>query len=944
MFVRTSIKRVAIIAFTALLCWTSAAQTAITKSGTTVSPADKPAIPPAPSEKASLLQADIAAGTFIVVATPDMKEALKPFLRWKQQQGFRVETIYDSSNNRDSIRARLRQRYEASSPALPPQKYVLLVGDVDRIPAFSGQHKPAGLNNHATDLYYAEYTGDHLPEAMVGRLSVADTEELANVTAKVIAYEQGLWASDAHSVLLTAGKENRPPAPTTTNGQVRYLAQLMTQYREGLDTVCFYNPASDSLTNSLIDFLGQSNALVNYTAHCTREGWNDPDISFASIDTLGNDVPTLFVNNCCLSNAFNGNCFGESLLRRSTGGAASVIGASNETLWAEDYYWAVGAKYPLSPEPLYDEGLPGAFDGLVIAQDTTFNPDNYSLGAMMQAGCEAVTLAGSPYDAFYYEIYCILGDPSLVPFLGRADTLPLTLDTETIAAGTPSLRARSLPHVRISATQDSLLLGTAMTDHEGWATIHFAIPPHADSLILTATRPEARSHVRTIAVTQPPSARLAVISLATDSASISLKVKNIGGMTALGHHIAIHQDSSEMADGFLLSGNTAIALPQLAPGRDTAIVLPLQGLIVGQEPILSAHLLLSDEADSLYATQPFTLVMPDLRAQLVSMRFLDNEGLPVQELLPNHPYTLELTLSHPADSLHYSFALPSPYLRSDSISATYLFPIHFEDETQHLRWDLVSFAGRWEGHYGGWLIPGRATERFETGNFERYPWQHPSLYPWTIDSTATHEGRFAARSGKIDDGLRSTLTLDIEVLEGDSISFYHKVSCEAHDWLYFYVDGRRTGYWSGQNTWRRYARYLSAGHHKLQWIYEKDASTSQYEDCAYIDDLQLPLATWSEPFGISERDTETAQIQNISAPALRLFPNPAQEVVTLEFPVSQNAHIEFYDALGRKVDEIIIKDYATSTQYSTQHLRLGIYSLVLRTHAGTSIQKMIVTR
>lgn len=926
-----------------LLPLVTAGQNATTKSGTKIFPADRiSANLPSPG-KAPLYFSDPSAGTYIAVMPSQFSEPMKPFLRWKTQQGYHVETICSDSLSPDAIRSLLQSRYEAASPALPAQKYVLIVGDVEHIRAFSGKNVPSGLNSHLTDLYYGEYTGDYLPEAMVGRLSVQDSSELSEVVAKIVAYEQGRWAKPISQALLVAGSESRSPAPVTTNGQVNYLGNLIAQSQPQIDTVCFRNPSSLQLLDSILGILSHNNAMVNYTAHCTRQGWNNPVVTFSTLDTLPIDTPTVFVNNCCLSNAFNGTCFGEELLRRPTGGAASVIGASNETLWAEDYYWSVGAQYPLTVHPQYQAERNGAFGAYLASSD----PDK-SLGTMVKAGCEALVLAGSPYDAFYYEIYNILGDPSLSPLLGTAGAVTLSV-ADSLEAGSSTLDAHlspALPNLRVTATLHDTLLGTALTDEAGSAQLHLSPVPQADSITLTAFLPGPISAYASVTrpVVRPIQGSLAATAYSIQHDTLVLSIKNMGNAPADNHQLLIYQDSSETLGGCLLGDTLRTILPQTPTQGSFTLSLPLHNYRFGQQPFLAAHLVFSDSNSAEYRSQQVSFPVPDLRAQLVALSWLSRDTLPVTELIPGHDYLLSVTLSHPADSLQGAFALPSPYLRSEGSDSAYLIPLHTEADTQHLRWNLVTHSGQWEGHYGGWIIPYRATERFETGDFSNYPWQDGNLYPWTIDTTNVHSGRYSVRSASIDHGLRSTLTIEVDVLADDSVSFFHKTSCEAHDWLYFFVDGRRTGYWSGSNTWRRYARALTPGHHILQWIYQKDASVSQYDDCAYIDDITLPFSTWTQPYGTIEPDSVTASISKVSEPQIRLYPNPAHGLVTIELPSAEGGDLELYDNLGRCVEKIKIASGDTFTQYSTHHLRYGIFTLVLRTPSGTCAQKLIVTR
>jgi len=173
------------------------------------------------------------------------------------------------------------------------------------------------------------------------------------------------------------------------------------------------------------------------------------------------------------------------------------------------------------------------------------------------------------------------------------------------------------------------------------------------------------------------------------------------------------------------------------------------------------------------------------------------------------------------------------------------------------------------------------------------------------------------------------------------------VSSEGSDWLYFFVDGRRRGYWSGNSGWQRYARLLPAGRHTLQWIYQKDASGSERDDCAHIDDIRLPLAVWSAPYGHGVKDSVGVGFGDgfDNGDDFDIWPNPAIERVTMTHGTRPYERLlTVYDTYGRVVDEIKIEDNCGTTQYLTHHLRFGIYTLVLHNKEGRLVRKLIVTK
>ncbi len=939
---RCHLKHLLTLVGTILVALSTWGQPYVTKSGTIVTPADKTMLstPLFPSAKTPI--ADSSAGLFLIVTTHDLLPSLHPFVQWKCQQGFRVKTITPTEPHPDSIRTTLSHHYAANS-SIP--MYILLVGDVDRIPAFTGKHTPAGLSGHFTDLYYGEFSGDYVPEAMVGRISITDTAQLLPVLYKIIAYEQGIFATHYNQLLLVAGNEQRTPAPLTTNGQVNYLAQLSNLFRPEVDTVCFHNPESGTQRDSIVAALRQNNTLVNYTAHCTTRGWTNPSFSISDIDSLNNPIPTLFFNNCCRANAFAGQCLGEELLRKPLGGAVAAIGASNETLWAEDYYWSVGAKYPITTTPQYDSLLPGAFDHIFLRPDIepAFTTDNHTLGALLIQGCLAVTTAGSPFDAFYWEIYNLLGDPSMTPYWTHADTLSISLD-DSILAGSTTLHLLCTPHARITATADTQLLGTTIVPANGEVELLLDHSINADSITLTATRHEALCTTKHLKVYHPAQPYLAVTQYRLDDTLLFLRIKNQGLTPARQHRISLTRYSEQ---GVILPTDPFLDIPFLPSLADTLVSFNLSNCYPGFEPLLSVIIMIQDSDGTYYNTLPVNIPMPDLRPVLTQLQILETDTTPCLHLMPNHTYLLSVTLAYPADSLNLSI---TPY---ESTSLTpcpqqFTTPFSTPDNPSYLQITLTPHYGMWNQTYTYYLIAYNTLEPFESADFTNLPWQHPNLYPWQIDSLLPHNGRYCVRSAPIDHNLQSVLALNINVLFDDTLSFYYNVSSEEKDWLYFYVDGRKRGYWSGNSGWQRHARLITAGQHRLEWVYQKNASISQRDDCARIDDIRLPLALWQQPSGTPVPDT----LLSISPQPdvglhdfFTIFPNPVSTHTNLHYTESpETSTITVFDNIGRPVDKINIAPHTTFTQYSATHLRFGTYTLVLHGSTGIHVQKMIVIR
>ena len=444
--------------------------------------------PLSPKDYVNTLAQDSLPQGYLVVSTTGFRETLQPLIRWKRQEGYLVDELYFEHGNTNTVKDSLQRRYDNATESHPAPLFILIVGDMQHIQMWSPNHLIQGLESHRTDFYYSEFTGDMLPDAIVGRISVQDTVQLHHVIEKTIAYEKGDIADTAalRRSLLVAGMEETHPAPIVTNGQVNYIKQLLTNYDPGHDTVCYYNPESANQREDILNAIREGVGLMNYTSHCTSRGWRNPMLT--NNDINNNDIfdshPLVAVNNCCRSNDIAGECFGEMLLRKETGGAVAAIGASNETLWEEDYYWSVGFG-AITTTPDVDSCDAGAFDRLLHPHIQPFAEQAWTIGQMLVAGNSAVEASGSEFAGFYWEIYLLLGDPSLMPQIGELHTLQLECDS--VRLGDAGMTLHGTPWTRVAVTCGDTLMGRCTLDANGDGEIHFTQPVASD-VYVTATK------------------------------------------------------------------------------------------------------------------------------------------------------------------------------------------------------------------------------------------------------------------------------------------------------------------------------------------------------------------------------------------------------------------------------------------------------------------------
>ncbi len=448
----------------------------------------------------------------IVVGQGLQCHAIQEFAEWKRTQGMLVDILVPSSYNTLAITNTLKSMYTNASESSPAPTYVLLVGDVAQMPVYSTKVANSFFwqmqlsKDHATDLYYTTWSsGDNLPDCYLGRFSASDTATLRNIVAKTLYYEQYRFFDDSYlaKAALVAGEDQGSTGDNAyrcADPTMDYVAYYYVNAVNGFNTVKYYKnntsfyPSGVTVTGSsqstssataLKSYYSVGAGWINYSAHGDWNMWYKPQFTVSDVSRMSNvNMPSVMIGNCCLTNRFNETtCFGEALLRKNNNaGAVIYIGATNSTFWDQDFYWSVGLRDNISNtmSPSYIAAKMGTYDRLFHTHGEALSDYAVTAGKMLYFGNMSVqnapTASSNWYGTtaemkqYYWEIYELMGDPSLMPWLGRAEALNLVLSSD----GT-SLRVAAAPGAYVALiANDGLQLqaaGFAGSDGLAWLPV-----------------------------------------------------------------------------------------------------------------------------------------------------------------------------------------------------------------------------------------------------------------------------------------------------------------------------------------------------------------------------------------------------------------------------------------------------------------------------------------
>ncbi len=424
--------------------------------------------------------------TFLIVSPLKYKKTLQSFIQWKRQLGYYVSEAYIdediTDNSKETIKSYIKSYYENPDKGTQAVSYLALIGDVVDIPAWNGTNGiGGGSDNHVTDLFYAEFTNDFLPELYYGRISVTDTSQLQNIIDKSLHTEKAInLPNDYQNNHLLVSGVDPSYASTYGNGAINYFTKYYSNTDQNINAKYYlYGSGSPIVSNnsqakqSIINDFNTGVGVAYYTAHCSPKGWFNPKFQTADIASLTNKkMYPLMIGNCCQSVQFDLNSFGEDIVRAKDKGAAVYIGASDESLWDEDYYWGVGVTNIINANPTYEETGLGNWDAWFHLNSETIENQVSTVGQMLMIGNLAVQESNSTSKNYYWEIYHIIGDPTFVPAKYKMNKITAEWQ-QTLVINETNLKVNTISGAYVSLAENGIIIGGDYADETGLASVDF---------------------------------------------------------------------------------------------------------------------------------------------------------------------------------------------------------------------------------------------------------------------------------------------------------------------------------------------------------------------------------------------------------------------------------------------------------------------------------------
>ncbi len=772
------------------------------------------------------------------------------------------------------------------------------------IPAEYTYHSQ-NYGNCITDNGYADVTGDLLPEMAFSRLVAANVNEAQMMVSKQLEYEYtnpNLDASSYEHPITALGWQterwfqicsevvggywrNQGKDPVRINAI--YSGYPGNQWSSNQNTYMVVNyfgpnglgyiPATPSelggwtggTAAQVVNAVNSGCMLLQHRDHGYYQGWGEPDFSNSHVTQMNNVGKMTFVNTInCQTGTFDHTpeCLIEAFMRRTSGGQnAGAVGCIGPTQTSysfvnDAYAWGMYDQY--DPQFMPDYGPYANYEG------------NWRPAFGNVAGKYFLQQSSWPYNVNNKAITHKMFTAHCDAFLTLYTVVPTAMNVShpsQISASTTSVNVSAPQGAVIALTRNNNILAVATATGSS-QIITFPAQPSNSNITIVATKQDKLRYVGTIHVISEPSLNVTEMSLNDangnnqldygEQSSFNFTIKNTGDQASSQATATLTTDTPQYVT---ISQGTA-SIPALSPNQTTNLENVFDITVADNVPNgtqLQFNLTMVSGNHNWRHNFSLTAYAPVFKisngitihdegtykgngngrldpGETASITFTyENEG-------GSTANDVNATLSTPTQQY---ITISDPTVTTPTVNASqsvevsyYVYVAANMPLGEAAEFTLTVASGSYSHTNNYSHRVGLEIASFENG-LDDFEWENDAEHPWTIVSTNPHSGSYCLQSGTIGHNQTSTLSIQFNVENStDEIRFFRKTDCEMNgDYLRFYIDNTLQQEWTGTLSWREVEFPVTQGEHTFTWAYEKNASGSNGDDHAWIDEILFPV-------------------------------------------------------------------------------------------------------
>ncbi|MFZ5952313.1 MAG: C25 family cysteine peptidase [Candidatus Rifleibacteriota bacterium] len=266
-------------------------------------------------------------GRLLIICFDEFMDAMKPFVDWKKKIGIDVKMVpvSEAGKTNDEIKAFIQDEFNQGGLT-----NIMLVGDSAQIPTNKGVKERAD-----SDPCYTKLAGDdHVPDAIISRLSAENKDQVAYQVAKFVSYEQFPTADTAwysKGVGIASAEGNPADKVYMEENRVALLGAMFKHVDQ------IYDPSAPKA--KVTEAVNEGRSLINYLGHGSSTSWGTTYFNNTDASNLSNGwkQPIIFDVACVNGKFVNFTCFGEAWMRSGNiekpAGAVTYMGSSTNMQW-----------------------------------------------------------------------------------------------------------------------------------------------------------------------------------------------------------------------------------------------------------------------------------------------------------------------------------------------------------------------------------------------------------------------------------------------------------------------------------------------------------------------------------------------------------------------------------------------------------------------------------